>query len=572
MQSGKLFVLFLAVAAAYGDLPRAIWHTAGSVQWSPAGTMDTFQFAGAGAAAYVVISDSPVSGGVRLTYRMTLDNRRTGIYMCTAAVNASAPADTVDTLVTRFLTTRRYGNFSSMSSATPDMYCFEATAYQTHVCTTIYRYTVVDNPCGRTAVDRPTYSVDAAGDVFVLADATDPLLTIEMDANLNVSVTDSSTRVHRFALAVRPADQDRAQRLGGRLVMFGGNGTMSLKRLDRKSQSFDCEAAELPVALDYCIAPSMHLCRDYHIRAECRPPSNCSGHGNYSVMEHVCHCANNYDGASCERQECKPPCIYGDCNTNNGTCHCWPNAIGQTCDQYYIVSDEHNLTVSTGAILVLDGDNYSNYSVRGWLIIETGASLFVLLGREPLAAERVSVINFRYISGRFVGVHVSPLPPCIGYYVFYNQRSIELLFYSSCTEPALLTTPGYIIVGVVGFVVLVVVSYILLVRFSMRFRYWATPCRLCWQKFTLPSDGSGNTSIHKRRKSMENPPAIKLEATNGKDDDDDDDDNDLVIVPAGRRAMPVHHGKQPADPMVVVSHTRSMAITDDTDAFDDDTH
>jgi hypothetical protein len=508
--------------------------------------MDTFVFSQPNDTAYVVITESAVSGGGRLAYKMTLDDRRTVGYMCTAAVNLSSPVVS-----------------SRQAVVAPDMYCLEVTTQHLSACVSVYRYPFVANPCNSVDLTNLTTSFNlttlyALATGFTITDPTDPLLVIEIDTGVNVTITDSGTKVRRLGQLTRLATQ-----LDGRLVMFGGNGTMALQRLDKRAQSFDCESADQSVALDYCVAPSMHRCRDFHLKPECRPPSTCNGRGNYSAMTHTCTCNNNYDGTYCEWLACDPPCVYGDCITSNGTCHCWPHAIGAACDHYYIVTDEQNLTISTGAIMALDSDNHSNYTVPGWLTITDGTSLFVLMGHDPAVNDHVTLITFRHLVGRFHGVHASPLPDCMRYYVFYNPTTVELLFYNGCPDPNAVNIPGYIIISVVGLVVLTAVTYVLLVRFSMRFRQWATPCRLCWQKFTLPSDGSGGVYIRKRRLSFADNEVTKP------DEPDDANDNDMV-VPESAKAKRRARAPLPEDPMVLVTSIRSTEIAaDDTDAFVD---
>jgi hypothetical protein len=304
---------------------------------------------------------------------------------------------------------------------------------------------------------------------------------------LNATITvNGLVQPQRLAIAILASDILSGLRYGGTGLLFGGNGSLSIESIERKSISFWCDPAEQPYTLGYCLAPSMHMCKDFHYRPECKPPPDCSKHGSYDPMQHVCLCDNNYGGGNCEIEVCTPACVFGDCEENN-TCSCWENIYGQRCEQYRTNNVTNNtaagnMTIFSGAVIVVSYANNNTYlTVLGTVFIENGTTVVLVVDYVPRIGDRYTILVYGRRVGQFSRLHVAgmngaPFPRCLNYTIEYGQHEASVVFIDGCAEQDL-PVPWYATVGVLLAVFAVIVLFVLLARYNQRFRAFLLPFR-----------------------------------------------------------------------------------------------
>lgn len=483
MLSLRVFWLLLLFHVAW-MLP--VWLPIGNSYWREADTMDTAVFT-SGSAVVVPMRFTYVSGGGLFTYVMPnsvpayTKNIYIGHYACKQPGNPFA-------LATDHAMAIKNHDRGHFITTNPDIKLIHILTIGNLVCISAFRYADYDDPC-YVAMMYPNdanpssslRSISIGADYVSFTAPTEnavislDLVTYSNVENLTVAINNVPS--YRLAIPVQVNDVLRGIQLNGSCILIGGDGNLNIQRLDRKFTSFVCDETEIDYAIAFCVAPSMHLCKDLHYRAECKPSPNCH-FGSYDRMWHECHCQNNYNGTYCDTLACVPPCQYGQCHTNNNTCSCWGTAFGDRCDKYYmnVTNDTYvgNLTIFNGAVIFVEYLNSSHARVFGTLFISNGTSIVVIIDRLPTAGDYIHLFTYESLVGIFDSVSVtvangSPLPRCVGYRILYGISMTDILFYDTCSEQETVSIPWYVSVSIILTILVVLVTIILLGKFNERF-------------------------------------------------------------------------------------------------------
>jgi hypothetical protein len=419
------------------------------------------------------------------------------------------------------------GNSTYAVTNAPDTKVLHIVSSGSDICISLYRFAESADPCAHALRPALTATPIADSIAFNVSKRPGAIIALELQAfsfSLNATVSIDNVPTYRISIVSYVADAVRGLRYNGTAIMLGGDGRLVVQRLEHKATSFWCDDTEIPYTLEYCVAPSMHLCKDLHYRAECKPSPDCH-HGSYDRMLHECVCDNNWDGPYCQHQACSPGCVFGTCVLATNSCACWTNAYGSRCENYYTNTTNNtvsgNLTLVRGAIIVVYATNCSstnnscstNYiAVVGTVIIQEEVQLLLMLSSLPRPGNRYTVLSYSGREGQFTSAYAlntnantQPLDQCINYTVEYGEHMAEVVFTDVCAGRVDESVPWYVTaITVVMAVVVLIIVMSLLARYNDRVRRCLLPIRQRLHEYyrqkrrsiVVLTDGDDNDNAH----------------------------------------------------------------------------
>jgi hypothetical protein len=490
---GWLIIVLLLTTLAVDTSATAIWRSMRNFSWFDTGTMDTAVI-NENSGVYVTMKYTYLSGG-GLFYYIVPDAAPVHMEHVYIAVHSvQYPGANVDDDALRLLDAINAHNASYGSINAPDTKILHIITNGSDVCLSLFRFADSVDPClSGSMLTAESLAVGVSDFITFNVDSRpNAIIAMQLQAftySLNATITIDNIPTYRLSVASYVADAVRGLRNNGTAMMFGGNGSIAIQRLEHKSTSFWCDPTETAYSLEFCVAPSMHLCKDLHYRAECKPMPDCHN-GVYDRMQHACICDNNYAGSDCTILACLPACVFGTCNVSTNSCACWDeHAYGNRCEQYSTNNTNTtlpgNMTLITGAVILVYAGNSTSYiMINGTIIIQTGVQVVIMLSAGVLLhpGDRYPVLSYGGVQGKFDNVYVvksdgSPLDHCTNYTVEYGNHLAELVFFDSCAGQDTVAVPWYVTFSIILAIVVVIVVFVLLARYNTRFQRFLLPFR-----------------------------------------------------------------------------------------------
>jgi hypothetical protein len=445
--------------------------------------MDTARASGGG--VVVPVKYTSVSGNAYFQVVASMSASYTSAYIAIFACNQTCH---IDLETSNLLAMLQDGNSSAIHSTNPDVKILHVVSYGASLCISMFRAADITDPCTVSVLQVPgRIRFAKQSDVFRTNITTDTLLDIitkSYTSSLNTTIRMNGIDSTLMSISRLSADDIRGLQLNGTCIAVFGSADVSIRSMDKVGVSFVCDENDRGYALQYCVAPSMHLCPDMHYRPECQPPQPCV-HGNYDPYVHECVCTEGYIGGDCSISACQPVCAYGTCREDN-VCECTPPAYGPRCQYYQMnatnTSDITNMSIPDGAVIIIDTHGLTVTAVNGTLSISNGSNCMIVLSTNPRPGQRIVLFTYDRVAGHFGNVLVSLsnnniLDRCVGYNLEYGDHILSLVFYNKCETSDTATISWQVSVSIIAAVVSAIVIFILIARFNPRFRHWILPFR-----------------------------------------------------------------------------------------------